>query len=228
MITTERGSGNEKENCPGSFPVKQKRPEKAKKMKTIKQLSFIILAIIFLPSCATIISGQRQQVSFSTDPSGAEIRVDGMPVGITPLSTKIKRTSHAVNFQKEEYKDVDYYFHAKFNGWYLGNLLLGGLPGMIVDLIVGSYQNIDDAVYKKMERINMNYSQNVEIRKPNIDDEISELKRKYEKKLITENEYERKKQDIISGKLYELEQKYKTKNISFDEYIKEKQKLQSL
>ena len=151
-----------------------------------------------------------------------------MPVGITPLSTKIKRTSHAVNFQKEEYKDVDYYFHAKFNGWYLGNLLLGGLPGMIVDLIVGSYQNIDDAVYKKMERINMNYSQNVEIRKPNIDDEISELKRKYEKKLITENEYERKKQDIISGKLYELEQKYKTKNISFDEYIKEKQKLQSL
>lgn len=119
------------------------------KLKTF--MAFFVLAIM-LSSCATIISGQKQMVAFSTEPSGAEIRIDGRTIGTTPMTTKIKRTTHAVKFQKEGYRDSDYFFNKKFNGWYLGNILLGGLPGMIVDLCVGSYVNTDDNVYQKMEK----------------------------------------------------------------------------
>lgn len=108
-----------------------------------------------MSSCATIMSGQKQQVSFSTEPSGAEITVIGKKseniIGSTPLTTKIKRSSHMVKFKKEGYREYEYTFNKQFNGWYLGNFLIGGLPGMIVDLIVGSYTNIDDNVYKKLE-----------------------------------------------------------------------------
>ena len=121
-------------------------------MKKVKIILFTILVSVMLNSCATIMSGQRQMVAFSTEPSGAEINIDGRTIGTTPMNTKIKRTAHAVKFQKEGYRDSDYFFNKKFNGWYLGNILLGGLPGMIVDLIVGSYVNIDDNVYQKMEK----------------------------------------------------------------------------
>lgn len=130
------------------------------KTKQIISVAILLASMALFTSCATIISGQRQLVSFSTDPSGAEIilekKVRGFPleesIGITPLVAKIKRTSHRVKFQKEGYRDAVYYFNDKFNWWYMGNCILGGLPGMIVDLIVGSYQNIDYNVYQKLEK----------------------------------------------------------------------------
>lgn len=129
-------------------------------MKTIfknilhmKKLLFLLtFAGILFSSCATIISGQKQMVSFSSQPSGAEIRIDGKTIGTTPITTNIKRTSKTVNFHKDGHTNSNYRFNKKFNGWYIGNILLGGLPGMIVDLIVGSYINIDDNVYKNLEK----------------------------------------------------------------------------
>ncbi len=58
-------------------------------------LSYLLAACIFLPGCATIISGTRQKVAFTSVPSGAKVQVNGLDRGTTPATIKLKRSYNA-------------------------------------------------------------------------------------------------------------------------------------
>jgi hypothetical protein len=55
-----------------------------------KIFTFIIMSIL-LSSCAGVIKGTDQTVSFTSEPSGAEVIIDGMSMGTTPFSAKLKK-----------------------------------------------------------------------------------------------------------------------------------------
>lgn len=105
-----------------------------------KAHSFAGLVLLLLGvGCATIVSGQHQDVSITSTPTGAEILVDGQSRGITPLIVDLTRKhKHVVQLRLEGYQPYEIVFERKFNGWAIGNVFLGGLVGLGVDLISGA------------------------------------------------------------------------------------------
>ena len=61
--------------------------------KIILSLSIISMFMIFT-SCATVISGTQQNISFDSSPAGAAVYLDGDRIGITPFSTSLKKNKY--------------------------------------------------------------------------------------------------------------------------------------
>ena len=113
--------------------------------KHFPKLTFLILAApLLFSSCATIVSRTSYPVSIDTNPDGATVSITdkrGKEVykGQSPSTVVLK--SGAGFFSKAEYQvrisapgfaeqivPVNY----KLNGWYFGNLIIGGLVGMLI------------------------------------------------------------------------------------------------
>jgi len=93
--------------------------------------------------CASIITGSRQDVAITTDPSGATVAVDGQEA-VSPARFNLKRKhSYTVVVEKEGYATAQRRIGKTFNVWTLGNLILGGIIGIGVDLITGAFWALD-------------------------------------------------------------------------------------
>lgn len=111
-------------------------------------ISSVVLSIL-ISSCATILSGTKQNVSIKTEPSGARVFVDGKDQNmITPCDIKVKRKKEiSYAFQKEGYKDGTVTEDGSINPVVAGNILLGGIPGGIVDFATGAWYKYDGNVF---------------------------------------------------------------------------------
>ena len=90
-------------------------------------------------SCATIVSGRMQQVPVITNPSGAIVTVGSMKQ-LSPATFDLDRRMgvYVVKVEKEGYESVEVTLKKGMNGWVFGNILLGGIIGIIVDIASGS------------------------------------------------------------------------------------------
>lgn len=125
--------------------------------KTVLSLTMLAIAApLLFSSCATIFGKSSYPVSINSNPSGATVSITdkkGKEVykGASPATVTLK--SGAGFFSKAEYQvkisspgyaeqviPVNY----KLNGWYFGNLLIGGFLGMlIVDPATGAMWKLD-------------------------------------------------------------------------------------
>ncbi len=109
--------------------------------KTI--ISGSIALALLLTSCATIVSGSKQNIKFLSNPASASVFIDEVEVGKTPFEIKLARKSeHSVLIKLEGYQTYQTKLTKTFNGWYIGNLLFGGIIGLIVDPITGAIYNL--------------------------------------------------------------------------------------
>ena len=104
---------------------------------------FLILAVVavMLQSCASIITGKMQTMTFNSTPQGAKVYVDGKTIGVTPITTDVRRKSKNINFAMDGYKDYPLTVKKSGNGWVWGNYIF--LPLGLIPTIVGII--IDDA-----------------------------------------------------------------------------------
>jgi hypothetical protein len=118
--------------------------------------SFLAIGIIFLSSCASIVSKSNYPISINSSPSEAKIVITdkkGIEVysGNTPVTLKLKAGSgffgkahYQVKFTKGGYDTKTVPVNFKLDGWYFGNILVGGLIGMlIVDPATGAMYKLD-------------------------------------------------------------------------------------
>jgi ABC-type Fe3+-hydroxamate transport system substrate-binding protein len=125
----------------------------------LKPTLLAFIAVVLFSSCASIVSKSSYPVSIRTNPAGATVSITdkkGKEVykGQSPATVTLK--SGAGFFSKAEYqvklsstgfaeKIVPINFN--LNGWYFGNLLLGGVVGMlIIDPATGAMWKIQDPV----------------------------------------------------------------------------------
>ena len=109
--------------------------------KTIISCSLAIT--LLLSSCATVMSGSKQNVKFTSNPSSATVFIDEVEVGKTPFEMKLTRKSeHQVLIKLEGYQTYQTSLTKKLNGWFFGNILIGGLIGIIIDPITGAMYNL--------------------------------------------------------------------------------------
>ena len=94
--------------------------------------------------CATVVKGVYQPVTLTSSPSKAQIKVDGVDKGETPMVIKMKRAkSHTVQFDKEGYQSHEAAVVKRTSGWIWGNIFIGGLIGLVIDLITGASNNLE-------------------------------------------------------------------------------------
>ena len=110
-----------------------------------------LVAALALHSCATIFSGTKASVTVtSNDARRANVTVDGesYPNASFPLQVKVNRGfSPSIIRAENEEKEGEVTVGKAFNPVSLGNLLLGGIPGYIVDVADGAVMKPDRKEY---------------------------------------------------------------------------------
>jgi len=109
-------------------------------MKKIRLFLYAIASMLMFSSCATIITGTTSKVTIDGDVNE--------PVTITtsfqtyedvelPQVVKISRKAidgQRIQIESEHYKFKDVVLRKSINGWAWGNILIGGLIGLGIDL----------------------------------------------------------------------------------------------
>lgn len=97
------------------------------------------MLVVLSSGCASIVHGSGQEVPISSDPTGADVYVDGEDVGKTPVTPNLKRKrAHQVTFEKPGYRTEHRVIHRVLSGAVAGNILAGGFIGWGVDAITGA------------------------------------------------------------------------------------------
>lgn len=122
----------------------------------MKFLVLLLLAALAAPGCASIVSRSNYPVMLDSAPAGAEVRVTDhynrvYATGETPVTVDLKsysgffqRADYLVTFKKPGYRDITMPLNSTIDGWYFGNILLGGLIGMlIVDPATGAMWRLE-------------------------------------------------------------------------------------
>jgi len=120
----------------------------------------IIVVTIFLfslSSCASILSDSSYPFTVNTNPTGVSVAIndsEGVEIfkGASPATVNLKasrgffkKASYTVHISGKGYEDQTLPVNFKVDGWYFGNLLLGGVIGMlIVDPATGAMYKIED------------------------------------------------------------------------------------
>jgi hypothetical protein len=104
----------------------------------------LIVSMIFLFGCASIIHGTRQNVAINSTPSGVKVTKQGVHIGTTPAVVELKRgNKHIVlRFEKDGYEPIEIAMTNKVSGWIVGNILFGGIIGLVIDFITGGAYNL--------------------------------------------------------------------------------------
>lgn len=125
-------------------------------MNPTTKLLCLAIAMATLTSCASIVSKSNWPVTFHSNPDGANISITnkkGVEVysGKTPATMKLKsgsgffgKESYTVLLNMQGYETKTIKLDCKLNGWYFGNILFGGLIGLlIVDPATGAMYKLD-------------------------------------------------------------------------------------
>jgi len=126
--------------------------------KTIGYLSLIPLTL--LSGCATIMNGTNQSIGISTNPSGAEVWLDDMLAGHSPIVLEMKRNNnHFIRIQLEGYQPYELAVTREISGWVAGNIVFGGFIGLAVDALTGGIYNLTpEQVRAEMHKGNIAFS----------------------------------------------------------------------
>jgi hypothetical protein len=106
-----------------------------------------------LAGCATVVSGTTQTIGVNTDPEGADcqFRRKGVLVGRvnpTPGTMQVGKDQESVSVlcTKEGFDDTAGVIGSEFQAMTLGNILLGGVIGVVVDAASGAMTKYPESV----------------------------------------------------------------------------------
>ncbi|MFW1752841.1 hypothetical protein [Acinetobacter wanghuae] len=116
----------------------------------------LVAASLTLTGCASIFSGSTQTLTFKSVPDEAQITItnkagEKVHTGLTPATVTLKRgtgyfksAAYDVTFKKQGYQTKSVQVTGSVNGWYVANLLFGGLIGLlIVDPATGAMYTLN-------------------------------------------------------------------------------------
>lgn len=105
-----------------------------------------LLAPLGALACASIMHGSSQNLSIASQPASATVTVDSQTLGKTPVMAKLKRKrQHTIVVALDGYQPFQLTTTRSTSGWVWGNIVFGGLIGLVVDLSSGGAYKINPA-----------------------------------------------------------------------------------
>ena len=106
-------------------------------------LSVLLLVMILSGGCATVMNGRTQSVIVESNPPEAVATIENQAVK-TPGTFQLKRkNSYPVKVEKEGYEPATTTIQNEWSWWLLGNVVLGGIIGLVVDFVTGSAYTLE-------------------------------------------------------------------------------------
>ena len=112
-------------------------------------LLLAVIAAVFsaVSGCATIAQSTgignsvgSDLVAITSKPSGATVHIDGVQVGVTPMTITVSPRAKVITFAKDGYSAVTIPIPKDWNGWALANVLW--IPGVVVDAVTGNIRKV--------------------------------------------------------------------------------------
>lgn len=106
-------------------------------------MKFVIcfaFCVVLLTSCATVFSGNSDDVTITSDPTGALVAIDGVPKGRTPLTVDLEKgNSYSVSVSKDGYEAGYATLTNRVGaGWVILDIFAGLVP-VVVDAVTGAW-----------------------------------------------------------------------------------------
>ncbi|WP_346838356.1 hypothetical protein [Microbulbifer sp. SAOS-129_SWC] len=127
-------------------------------------LGVVAAGVLLASGCASILSDSTYPVTINSTPTGANYTITneaGLDVqsGVTPDTVTLSASdgffssaSYTVKYQMAGYNEKSFQLKAGIDGWYLGNILLGGVLGMlIVDPATGAMWKLPNSASASLQ-----------------------------------------------------------------------------
>lgn len=124
------------------------------------------LLAVTLSGCASIMNGSTQPISILSVPDGATVSVtnragENIHAGLTPVTLTLNRGAgyfksevYKVVVKKEGFSDRELTLTSNVNGWYIANIMFGGLIGMVgVDPSTGAMYSFPESVTANLDAV---------------------------------------------------------------------------
>jgi len=108
------------------------------------KIIIVVLVCVYLSSCALIFKGTKEEVNTNSDPTRAQVWVNGINMGETPITLKLEsKKSYTFEFKKEGYKSKTILINNHVGAGYIIFDILFGLVPVIVDAATGAWYSLD-------------------------------------------------------------------------------------
>jgi len=103
----------------------------------------LIGAFILTSACGALFNSGPAHVSFNSNPTGAEVWIDGTLRGSTPLNLDLpKKHSYSVVMKKPGFQDATYNLERKVGTTWIILDVLGGILPVVVDAATGDWYTL--------------------------------------------------------------------------------------
>jgi hypothetical protein len=104
-----------------------------------------VVALVFsLTSCATVITGKHDVLNVNSSPTGASFTTSTGAQGTTPAKIEVPDDVDVeFRFQMPGYADGSVTAAKYMSGWVWGNILIGGIIGLVIDFASGGIYTHD-------------------------------------------------------------------------------------
>jgi hypothetical protein len=121
--------------------------------RLISFTAVLLLSLIIFQGCATLFSGSYDEIDLSSEPTGAQVLVNGKDEGNTPTTIRLKKSKeYTIEFVKAGYKTKSLRMTYGLGAGWLILDILSGLVGIIVDAATGNWNSFDYDSYKAVLR----------------------------------------------------------------------------
>ncbi len=115
-------------------------------MHKFKFAALAAMSAFALSGCATVINGNNQDYKIKTDPAGAKVTFNNGLSCESPCKLELKRRKDfRADVVKDGYKPAYVLIQSQFGGAVVGNVILGGIVGGVVDSANGSTNHLAPA-----------------------------------------------------------------------------------
>ena len=113
----------------------------------------ILLLLMLGTSCASIVTGSTDSVTIQSAPPGAYFTTNTGIQGVTPRVVTVPASQDlVVDFRLQGYEPASAVLESRMSGWVWGNLIFGGLVGIVIDGVNPDSRTHDKVLQTKLVR----------------------------------------------------------------------------
>lgn len=112
-------------------------------MKKVSALVAMMVITLGLSACATVFKGGNQSVPVSSDPQGAEVLINGISYGVTPLTLDLEVDRQYTLVLRQGGQEETFFLRSEIGTLWIILDVVSGLVPVIIDAATGDWYELE-------------------------------------------------------------------------------------